>query len=216
MCIEKNWSILIDMHYMEEMDTQNQIITLKSMTHTLEEDSLVLKNPILAREDGQSAIEFILTFAFSLGFVFLFVNLALNLTAGYLNHYVNFMASRAYLTADTGVDNVDNTLNNAAGQARAVFDKYPLTAFGIDAEFEVVPMGTRNGLFVGTTSTFSKPISSMSIVGSTEEATLLSESLIGKEPVRRTCYDLICGAMTGNPSCNSPEEFTMVLYDNGC
>ena len=216
MFIKENWSILIDMLYMEEKDTQNQTTAQSLMTHTQEEDSLVRKNPILGHEDGQSAIEFILTFAFSLGFVFLFVNLALNLTAGYLNHYVNFMASRTYLTADTGVDNVDNTLNNAAGQARDVFDKYPLAAFGVDADFEVIRMGTRNGLYVGTTSTFSKPISSMSIVGSTEEATLLSESLIGKEPVRKTCYDLICGAMTGNPSCNSPEDFTMVLYDNGC
>ena len=137
-------------------------------------------------EKGQSAIEFILTFAFSLGFVFLFVNLALNLTSGYLNHYVNFMASRTYLVQDSGINNEITVLNFAREEAQKTFDRYPISQFGIDAEFKVIKSGTRSGLYVGTTSQFEKPLSSMPLIGSAEDAILLSESFLGKEPTRLT------------------------------
>mgnify|MGYP001384050434 CR=1 FL=1 len=61
---------------------------------------LVLKKNILSSKDesGQAAIEFVLTIAFGLGIVFLYVNFAFNYTVGYAVHYATFMAARTFQT----------------------------------------------------------------------------------------------------------------------
>ncbi len=187
------------------------------MIHTMEDFS-VQKMHTLKNEKGQSAIEFILTFAFALGLTFLFVNQALNLTSGYLNHYVNFMSSRAYLVHETGVDNVSTNTSASVEHATDVFNGYPMENFGITAEFEVITARKGSPLFSGTVSQFKKSLSSLPIVGGGEKALFYSESFLGKEPLRITCAEMICAAMTGNVGeCQQrSESIDIVLYDNGC
>ena len=73
---------------------------------------------------GQSTIEFILTFTAAVGFIFLFLKMALNYTDGYIVHHATFMASRAYLVGDA-----EQYANAGAGDvkafdmAKAVFSK---------------------------------------------------------------------------------------------
>ncbi len=104
------------------------------MTHTLvdkardsiDQQSHTLKN----NQQGQAAIEFILTFAFGIGIVMLFVSLAMNMTRGYLVHYANFMASRTFLTYDSNSTNdVGSSINKARERAVTTFKSYPLASF---------------------------------------------------------------------------------------
>ncbi len=188
----------------------------------IKEDFLDQLKPILKNEDGQSAIEFILTFMFALGLVFVFLNQAINYTAGYLNHYVNFMAARTYLVADSGVNVSSTALNFAASAAEDKFNSYDLPSFGIastdGSSFEVITPIVGNGLFTGTVSQFTKRLSSLPVIGGGASAQFYSESFLGKEPTRITCYEMVCAAMTGSAtSCASLAGGTdFVLFDNGC
>lgn len=198
----------------EESLSNNRTIEMENMIRIMI-DSLDPEMRTLNNEKGQSAVEFILTFAFALGLTFLFVNQAINLTAGYLNHYVNFMASRAYLVHETGVNNRATEIRAAAGAATDVFKSYPLKKFGVDATFEVLTSDKGSGLFNGTISKFKRPLSSLPVIGAGEDAQFYSESFLGKEPLRITCADMICASITGSTSQCS-DTVDMVLYDNGC
>ena len=173
---------------------------------------------LIRNEAGQSAIEFILTFAFAIGVTFLFLNQAMNLTEGYLAHYVNFMASRTYLVEDSGVNQKVSTLFHAKKKATEVYESYQLSRFGIDSTFTVITKAKGSALFSGTVIEFQKALSSMPMVGGGEKATFYSESLLGKEPTRITCQQMVCAAITGNLNqCRSAaDQMDIVLYDNGC
>lgn len=170
---------------------------------------------------GQVAIEFILTFIFAIGITFLFINQVLNMTDGFLTHYANYMASRAYLVAEAGNNNEASGYVEATRVATSVFKSYPLEDFDINATFEVTQPASVGGqaipVFVGTTAFFKKKITSFSTVGGSSQASLLSESFLGKEPTRFSCYSQVCAAVTGvADGCNNPNEMDVTLYDNGC
>lgn len=170
------------------------------------------------KESGQSAIEFILTFGFGLGVTFLFVNQAINMTSGYLVHYVNFMAARAYMVHETGVHNKESVLNASRDHASFVAKSYDIGSVGVKADFNVISIHEGSGLFNGTVMKFEKKLSAMPMVGGGKKALFYSESFLGKEPTRLTCAEMICAAMTGNPSsCEGDKQnMDIVLYDNGC
>ena len=79
-----------------------------------------------SNQKGQSAIEFLVTFVFVIGFVFLFVRLVLNFGIGYLAHYATFMASRVYMSHDNGHGSVVTVVNSAKREALQEFKKYKL------------------------------------------------------------------------------------------
>lgn len=172
----------------------------------------------LHNEAGQVAIEFILVIGLAMGVTFMFVTQAFNATEGYMVHYANFMASRAYLTTDNGSNQVDSVYSNAANVAQEVFDAYPLRSFGVDANFRAISFSQGSGLFQGTTAKFEREANFFPGVGGGDKAQLLSESFLGKEPSRATCYEMVCAAMTGGrSSCSgSVDETDITLYDNGC
>lgn len=163
-------------------------------------------------ERGQSAIEFVLVFAFGLGLVFLFVNLAINTTSGYLVHYVNFMAARAYMVEDRGIDTDDFDI--ARQKAIEVFNSYNIQDFGVDANFKVQTHLDGHPLFTGTITQFRKKLSSLPLVGGGDSALFYSESFLGKEPLRNSCYKSTCTAVTGG--AQGCKRVGIVLYDNGC
>lgn len=173
---------------------------------------------ILQNDTGQVAIEFILVMGFAMGITFLFVKQAFNATEGYLVHYANFMASRAYLTSDSASNNPSSVYTGAARVAKETFERFPLGSFGIEAEFNTISFSQGSGLFQGTTAKFEREANFLPGVGGGEKAKLLSESFLGKEPSRATCYQMVCAAITGGrDSCSgNVDESDITLYDNGC
>ena len=182
------------------------------------DDFLVHWMLMVDNQKGQSAVEFILTFSFALGVTFLFVNQALNITSGYLVHYVNFMSARAYLVHDGGINAPGSMFTQAKNKAIQVFESYNISEVGVDATLEVFSPNDNNGLFTGTVMQFEKRLSALPVVGGGKKALFYSESFLGKEPLRITCAKMICAAMTGNQdTCASRFDNTdMALYDNGC
>jgi hypothetical protein len=168
-------------------------------------------------EKGQSLIEFILTFAFSIGVVFLFFTLARNFTTGYLVHYVTYMTGRTFLTYDLPANNVVTSVDSARTRAQEVFRRYNMNRFGVNESGLrfLLPNGggTNNSVFVGATTQFQSKISNFNAVGGSSEAVFLSEALLGKEPTRKECLDMICEAM-GIGECDS--NFDITVFDNGC
>lgn len=180
----------------------------------MQEDSTLEKTPTqTTKEGGQSTIEFLIVFAFGVGFSVLFLNNAINSVQGYLVHYANFMASRTFLTHDvSGTTSEEIAFNRAEQVAEAKYKQYPLERFQITSEFTVRRPGGRTSLFSGTVAKFRQDLSALGIIGG-GEATLVSESFLGKEPVRYRCYLSLCEALNlGN--CGGVVDAT--LFDNGC
>ena len=78
------------------------------------------ESKLLKNQKGQSSVEFAISFIMVIGFVFMYVKVALNFTNGYVVHYANFMASRAFMVYEgnnntplfDGTSNVSLTLGN--------------------------------------------------------------------------------------------------------
>ena len=83
----------------------------------------------LSQKDGQATIEFLVVLSFALGIIFLFLVMSLNSGTGYLVHYVNYMASRTFLTADNGSNEVENAEDFAERQAQEVVRGFDLEKF---------------------------------------------------------------------------------------
>jgi uncharacterized protein (UPF0333 family) len=185
---------------------------------------LVLKiHTLKNNQSGQVMIEFILVLVFALGITFIFVHMSMNYTIGYLNHYATFMSSRTFLTVDSGSNNAAGSWATARNQAIKTFQKYQLSQFGVpninqsNVKMHVDVGGEQNSmLFVGVTSLFEKKLSSFQAVGGSEKAKFLSESFLGKEPVRVTCLEQVCRAMGLSDCSSKAQTLDVVLYDNGC
>ena len=85
----------------------------------------------MSNRHGQSTIEFLIVSVFSMGILALFVQLAINLTGGYLVHYATYMASRTFMVydeanADRRVDYIKST-----NVAQKIFDTYEVKLFGV-------------------------------------------------------------------------------------
>lgn len=187
------------------------------------QESMGIKLNIL-KSHGQSTVEFLITFVFSLGILFLFIQLALSMTAGYMAHYATYMSSRTYLVMDNASQ---NHYGFAALQAKTVFSRFNLKRFliksddfGINAPSDLPDR--RSKLYVGTYFSFTQRVSLFSKIGGNKVANLVSESFLGKEPSRHQCLNRICTIMKlkiGYPSScpfdNSASSHA-TFFDNGC
>ena len=181
------------------------------------EDSLVQPTHILSNEKGQSAIEFIMTFIFAAGLTFLFIGHTMNVTSGYLAHYVNFMSSRTYLTVEAGSDSFEANHATATAAAKEVFDRFPLAQFGVTGKHEIQSYETGGAIFAGSTFYFEQVVSLMPVIGGNQKAQFLTESLLGKEPTITNCLEMVCQAITGSRGeCKNATNRSITLYDNGC
>lgn len=167
-------------------------------------------------ESGQSTIEFLTTFIFVAGFIFLFVRLSLVYTNGYLVHYANFMASRTYLVIDDNLANVVGTDIVAFNEAKKTFERYKVGLFvpGITEKIQVNdPESVPRKLFVGTIVNFTQRFPSASLIGAGKDMNFISESFLGREPTKSECLTRVCDAITAaGGSCDSFSTF----FDNGC
>ncbi len=162
-----------------------------------------------------------MTLGFVLGLFFLFIQLAFNMTAGYVVHYATFMASRTYLTHD---NSGGSAYQAAEEEARSVFNSYKLSNFNID-NLEFVIRSPQEGadryekFFTGAVSIFSKSLSLIKLIGGDKEVNYLSESFLGKEPTRRSCLERICEIIADKvryEQCRNLQNGHHTLFDNGC
>jgi hypothetical protein len=166
-------------------------------------------------QKGQSTIEFILTFIFVLGLSFLFVNLAVNLGAGYVAHYINYAGARIFLVSDTampGSKPYEDARGLATSYMSGLLSQVGLQSAKIKFNFPQ-PIGDALPVFVGSTLEFQKPMSVFKVIGGGAQSTMLSESFLGKEPTRHECLESICQAMKIS-NCSLDQDIT--LFDNGC
>ena len=185
---------------------------------------------------GQSTIEFILTFMFGLGIVFLFVNVSVNYSIGYLVHYATFMASRTYLTVEADGNTPQASEQIASEAALATFKRFKIESIGVEAS-GVLPGGSsQNGfhinsfstasspadaLYVGAYTVFERPLSFFQSIAGNTKLKLVSESYLGKEPVRadcwqRTCQSILLSVTGSNSECNPGNTYDFTVFDNGC
>ena len=106
---------------------------------------------------------------------------------------------------------------HAANIAKEVFRKYNLDRFDLGNGKLVVnkprPVQDHSQLFTGVHYSYQMKLTAFELVGGKDKATFHSESFLGKEPVRASCWQNICAAM-GQASCNDSMDIT--VYDNGC
>ena len=180
------------------------------------ESTLNMKNIKSKNQRGQSTIEFIMTFTVAIGFIFLFMQMAFNYTNGYLIHHATFMASRAFLTADSeqrdsrvGEDNADKFTRKIFLHYMPDFLKPDKNKFHVNG---VMDMDRR--AFVGVYYDFTQ-IFSLSFIGGKDEMYFRSESFLGREPTRGETISQICKRMNAIIEANSKCEYHMTLDDNG-
>lgn len=166
---------------------------------------------------GQSTLEFIMTFSAAIGFILLFLKMAMNYTEGYMVHHAVFMASRSYLVADSeaGGQSPESRDKVAFDLAKKVFDKNLPTGLipGFDGVLKennatVIKFPAFVGVFVEFTEMFS-----IGLIGGRDRIKLRSESFLGREPSRVESRFQTCQAIkyvVGN-SCN----VHATLDDNG-
>ncbi len=163
-------------------------------------------------ESGQSLIEFIMTFSFTLGILFLFIKIALNVTDGYMVHYATYMASRTYSVIDVNSNDPSGADDVAAKEAEKIMGKFIDLGFGT---FSIKHPTDVTGLpYVGASFDFKKRFT-VGLLGGKSELNLKSESFLGKEPTRSTCAYRMCEALKAvGGDCQAGVHFT--LFDNGC
>ncbi|MFT6068886.1 MAG: hypothetical protein ACJAT2_003265 [Bacteriovoracaceae bacterium] len=168
--------------------------------------------------EGQSSVEFIISFIVVVGFVFMYVKVAMNFTNGYVVHYANYMASRALLVYEGNNNTPDGGDGAAKARALEVWKTYNIegvlgNAAGSLSLEQRLPGSVTNTLFVGTVATYQDRFTIFGNVGSTERLTFKTESFLGREPSIAECVERTCEAFTElGISCGK----NTTVIDNGC
>lgn len=168
-------------------------------------------------QEGQSTIEFLMTFTFAFAFLMLFFKTAMNITNGFMVHYATFLASRTYLVWDNNSNTPEGADTAAATQALTTFGSVNLA--GIFRGFDHTPVfhtptGGEARIFTGIRVPFKSELNLGAMLGGEQELDLMSESFLLREPPRSECLMRICEAMLelGASEC----KIHMTLADNGC
>lgn len=165
---------------------------------------------------GQSTIEFIMTFTASVGFIFLFLKMAMNYTDGYMVHHATFMAARSYLVFDNNRDSIEEDDAQALTKAKDVFSRYMPEGLVPSVRPEMLkennPGISKFQSFVGLYVDYSQKFS-YGFVGGKAPVRFVSEAFLGREPTRRESRDQVCKAIKdlGLGGCN----VHVTLEDNG-
>ena len=169
-------------------------------------------------QKGQSSVEFIISFMVIIGFVFMYVKVAMNFTNGYVVHYANFMASRALLVYEGNNNTPDGGDGAAKTRALEVWGTYNIegvlgAAAGSLVLEQRLPGSIANTVFVGTTASYQDRFTIFGNVGSTEKLNFQSESFLGREPSIAECVERTCEAFKElGIDCGS----NTTVMDNGC
>lgn len=171
---------------------------------------------------GQSTIEFLLVSVFAIGFLIVFIQLAINLTGGYLVHYATFMASRTFLVYETARnDPISDYSISAYNKAKEVFESYEVKLFGVYDSNPRLNFNYHDGdpqldyFFTGVYYIYEQPMSLFNYLGGEVKSRMYSESFLGKEPTRGECWRRTRKAFKDLQIPNDLIDFTTV-FDNGC
>jgi hypothetical protein len=183
------------------------------------------------KQAGQSTLEFLLVFIFALGFLFTFAQLSLNAGLGYLLHYTVYMSSRSYLVYDDNNNNPGATdfnaedyvlrrvLGETSGLGISVFG-LPLSKIREDVVFNRPEDSGKNWIYTGVALRTKKRMSPLPIVGGGLETDFVSESFLGREPTRGTCWRRICTYVMSEHLEFTCDPFSVnkhvTIFDNGC
>ena len=150
-----------------------------------------------AYENGQSTIEFLVSFSVIFTVLLTFVRIAFNATNGFYAHYAVFNASRAYLVSDENNNSIQNGDATAIEKAKEVYDRFKVEYLigGTRPELMINNPGLfPNKPFVGSYISFKMDFGVSSMIGGKGPITLISESFLGREPSRQECIERICEA----------------------
>ncbi len=170
---------------------------------------------------GQSLVEFLICICFVLGFMVMFLRVAISVTDGYLVHYATFMAARTYLVIDDGANRLDYNDNDPRQEVRQVFAKYRRYFFERpENELEIIAPSTfqqaNNHYFTGVQYRFSGKLPAPSSVAGVRPQ-LTSEAFLGKEPTIAGCLEGISRAFREFCSIDNGAGCDHATYDdNGC
>ncbi|MBT7608570.1 MAG: hypothetical protein HN576_02365 [Bacteriovoracaceae bacterium] len=164
-------------------------------------------------DKGQSTVEFLMTFVFIFGIMFVYVKIALNFTRGYMIHLANYQASRAYLISDLNSNDSSGSDSKATEAATKVWKSYYSDFSGTDIVANSPAFGG-SSIFVGTFVEYTEKFSFGFPFSAMDPMELRSESFLGREPTRQTCLERTCKSMKdlGANDCGAH----MTLSDNGC
>ena len=163
---------------------------------------------------GQSTIEFLITFGFTLILLFVLVKISLNVTNGFLVHYATFAASRTFLVVDIFSDSPGGSDDEAGNQARDVFKKI-VAGNTVTVTPQNIDSVANRSVFLGVRAQFIQKLAFSNVNGGKKPVTFVSESYIGRTPTMSECVDRVCEAMK---LVGTLEECTknVTLEDNGC
>ncbi|MCP4913918.1 MAG: hypothetical protein GY909_12470 [Oligoflexia bacterium] len=172
---------------------------------------------IVRKNEGQSTIEFLMSFVFVIGFMMTFVRITLNYTNGFLVHYATFVSSRAYMVADNNGSG-GAADNYAFLQATKVYEKFNFAAFinEYDSPLRVNTPGSmdspQTNIYVGVYADYTDFFSTPNL-GPAETLELRSESYLGREPTRVECYEQVCEMVK---QMGGDCQYHATFVDNGC
>ena len=169
----------------------------------------------LKSESGQSTIEFIMTFTAAVGFIFLFLKMAMNYTDGFMVHHATYMAARSYLVDDQERQSLIEGDTRALVKAKTVFNRYMpdglITGVNANALSDNNPSEAKFPAYVGLYYEFTRKFSS-GFIGGKESIRFISEAFLGREPTRSETRTQVCEALKSlGSSCN----VHVTLDDNG-
>lgn len=175
-----------------------------------------MNKKIIDNEKGQSSVEFIISFIMVVGFVFMYVQIALNFTNGYLVHYSTFMSSRAFMVYEGNSNTAAGSDSGALGVADDVWKELNIESIITGPSFvrtENMPGAVANNVFVGLITTYQDRFSIFSAVGTTDKIEFKSESFLGRETTIAGCVERVCESFSVlGISCGN----NTTVMDNGC
>lgn len=177
----------------------------------------------MKNSQGQSTIEFLIVSVFSIGILAVFIQLAINLTGGYLVHYATYMASRTFMVHDTAnASSIESDYRGTSIQkAEEVFKSYQVKLFGVydsnsKLEFNLWDNDQQKDyFFTGAYYHYRQPMSIFNYFGGGINSVMRSESFLGKEPTRGECWARTKEAIKTLKIPSGSLRYTTV-FDNGC
>jgi hypothetical protein len=196
------------------MTTANYLTPATTIPNSKQRGFLLVSPPTKENE-GQAVIEFLFVLSFSFGLIYLFLQQNISVGKSMAVHYGTFMASRVYLTYDSGAFNTQ--VSEAAAQELAQKEFSSLDLPGISIRGATLRLNAPGGNipfeFVGAFSDFTSRVNSFASIGGDPFVTLRSESFLGREPTRYECFERIKYMIK---KLGENVEGLYTAYDDGC
>lgn len=176
---------------------------------------------MIGNKRGQSTIEFIIVFSFSIPVLLAFIHLAITFSSGYYTHYATFMAARTYMVYDNNNQDAAASYTGVPIQrAQQVFREYRVDRMGAygASDLIITPPGAAGVDYemVGASIDYAQSMNLLSFFGGGIDLDLKSEAYLGKEPTRGECLSRIEYVMTRLLENPGAQQRYVTNFDNGC